>query len=277
MCLKIVVCLAHQLSQNQVEVELISEKIWDGRRGIGKPVFHYICDRVYSRTAGGREYDGAFRYRWSQVCEAGGCLAPDRWEVGRWALLNCCAGAWLPGGEEDEATVARVREMLAKVRAGGELACREYAASLDNYTGPVVVTWEEVEQQTRDIPQKDKDTIDYMVNQVRPSAKFSQAALPCPGGPVCPRDPISSERLGGGAGRGEQGRHPRGSRHHRRLLRAGRALRLHRLRCHDRGHRPGCGYRKPVDQCLAIKHKICTPVLMTSFVDSQTDLLQRYW
>ena len=42
-------------------------------------------------------------------------------------------------------------EMLAKIERGGEQAVRDYAAKLDQWTGDIVVTDEEVERRIHDI------------------------------------------------------------------------------------------------------------------------------
>ena len=47
--------------------------------------------------------------------------------------------------------------MLAEIREGGEEVCRSYAERLDNYTGPVVLSDEDIEEQTKDIPQQVRD------------------------------------------------------------------------------------------------------------------------
>ena len=45
-----------------------------------------------------------------------------------------------------------VRTMLAEIRDGGEEVCKAYAEKLDNYTGPILLTEEEIEEQIKDIP-----------------------------------------------------------------------------------------------------------------------------
>ena len=47
-------------------------------------------------------------------------------------------------------------EMLADIEARGEAAVREYAAKLDGWTGEIVVTPDEIERRTRDIPAVDQ-------------------------------------------------------------------------------------------------------------------------
>ena len=59
---------------------------------------------------------------------------------------------------ESETATARsvVVEMLAEIERRGEPAVREYAAKLDGWNGEILVTPEEVERRTRDIPQGDQ-------------------------------------------------------------------------------------------------------------------------
>ena len=45
-----------------------------------------------------------------------------------------------------------VRTMLAEIRDGGEEVCKAYAEKLDNYTGPILLTEKEIEEQIKDIP-----------------------------------------------------------------------------------------------------------------------------
>ena len=42
--------------------------------------------------------------------------------------------------------------MLAGIRDVGEEVCKAYAEKLDNYTGPILLTEEEIEEQIKDIP-----------------------------------------------------------------------------------------------------------------------------
>ena len=45
-----------------------------------------------------------------------------------------------------------VRTMLAEIRDGGEEVCKAYAEKLDNYTGTILLTEEEIQEQIKDIP-----------------------------------------------------------------------------------------------------------------------------
>ena len=60
-----------------------------------------------------------------------------------------------------------VREMLAEIERRGETAVREYAATLDQWTGDIVVTPEEIERRTRDIPVATRRDIEFATGQVR--------------------------------------------------------------------------------------------------------------
>ena len=61
-------------------------------------------------------------------------------------------GSWVPGDDDDKETQDIVRRMLQEIREGGEDVCRKYAEKLDNYTGNIVLTEEEIEEQIQTIP-----------------------------------------------------------------------------------------------------------------------------
>ena len=61
--------------------------------------------------------------------------------------------------------------MLADIEARGEAAVREYAAKLDDWTGEIVVTPDEIERRTRDIPAAVKRDIEFATEQVRRFAR----------------------------------------------------------------------------------------------------------
>ena len=65
-----------------------------------------------------------------------------------------------------------VDEMLAAIAQRGEAAVREYAASLDGWTGEIVVTAEEIDRRTRGIDAGVKRDIEFATVQVR---RFAQA------------------------------------------------------------------------------------------------------
>jgi sulfopropanediol 3-dehydrogenase len=68
-------------------------------------------------------------------------------------------------------------EMLAAIERRGETAVREYAAKLDGWSGEIVVTPEEVERRTRDIPLDIKRDIEFATEQVRTFALAQRASL----------------------------------------------------------------------------------------------------
>ena len=63
-------------------------------------------------------------------------------------------------------------DMLADIEARGEAAVRDYAAKLDNWRGGIVVTSDDIERRTRDIPSSVKRDIEFATAQVR---KFAVA------------------------------------------------------------------------------------------------------
>ncbi|MGV7030646.1 sulfopropanediol 3-dehydrogenase [Methylobacterium symbioticum] len=75
---------------------------------------------------------------------------------------------------ETETDTARkvVTEMLAAIEARGEDAVRDYAKSLDNWTGEIVVSPEEIERRTRAVPDGVKRDIAFAAGQVR---RFAEA------------------------------------------------------------------------------------------------------
>ena len=68
------------------------------------------------------------------------------------AQMSPLTGAWVPGGEDDTECQNLVRTMLGEIRDGGEEVCKGYAEKLDNYTGPILLTEEDIEEQIKDIP-----------------------------------------------------------------------------------------------------------------------------
>jgi sulfopropanediol 3-dehydrogenase len=61
---------------------------------------------------------------------------------------------------------AVVADMLAAIRRDGEQAVRDYARRLDKWTGDIVVTQEEIERRTSDIPAQVKSDIKFATAQV---------------------------------------------------------------------------------------------------------------
>lgn len=60
-----------------------------------------------------------------------------------------------------------VSEMLAAIEAGGEQAVRDYAQKLDRWTGPIVLSREEVERRTAEVPEAVRRDIEFAAGQVR--------------------------------------------------------------------------------------------------------------
>jgi sulfopropanediol 3-dehydrogenase len=70
---------------------------------------------------------------------------------------------------ESEAENARavVAEMLAAIEAGGELAVRDYAEKLDRWTGPIVLTPDDIERRAAEVPEPVRRDIEFATDQVR--------------------------------------------------------------------------------------------------------------
>jgi sulfopropanediol 3-dehydrogenase len=70
---------------------------------------------------------------------------------------------------ESETATARavVEQMLAEIARNGEDAVRDYAAKLDQWTGPIVMTPEDIERRIRDIPASVKHDIEFAAERVR--------------------------------------------------------------------------------------------------------------
>lgn len=75
---------------------------------------------------------------------------------------------------ESESANARAvaEQMLAEIDLHGEQAVREYAATLDHWTGPIVVAPEDVERRTHGIPSAVKRDLEFATERVR---RFAQA------------------------------------------------------------------------------------------------------
>lgn len=75
---------------------------------------------------------------------------------------------------ETETDTARkvVTEMLAAIDAGGESAVRDYALSLDKWSGDIVMTQEAIAARIAEVPQSVKDDIAFAAGQVR---RFAEA------------------------------------------------------------------------------------------------------
>jgi sulfopropanediol 3-dehydrogenase len=80
--------------------------------------------------------------------------------------------------ETDIAEARRViDEMLAEIRARGEAAVRGYARKLDKWEGEIVVSPEEIERRTRDLPASIKRDIEFAASQVRRFAEAQRASM----------------------------------------------------------------------------------------------------
>ena len=78
-------------------------------------------------------------------------------------------------GEDDTRRI--VSEMLTEIESGGEEKCIEYATKLDNYTGNIVVTEEEIEEAEKKLSQQVKDDIRFAYDRVHGFAVKQREAL----------------------------------------------------------------------------------------------------
>lgn len=75
--------------------------------------------------------------------------------------------------ESEEGTARAVaQEMLGEIQRRGEAAVREYAAKLDHWHGDIIVSQDEIEQRSRDVPEGVKADIRFATEQV---ARFARA------------------------------------------------------------------------------------------------------
>ncbi len=81
-----------------------------------------------------------------------------------------------PASEEGGAR-AVVAEMLAAIERGGEAAVRDYASKLDGWQGEIIVTPEEIERRTRDIPASIRQDIEFATGQVRQFAQAQRGSI----------------------------------------------------------------------------------------------------
>lgn len=70
-----------------------------------------------------------------------------------------------------------VTDMLAEIQAHGEVAVRQYASKLDGWDGEIVLTPDQVRQQTRDVPASVRADIDFAIRQVREFALAQRESL----------------------------------------------------------------------------------------------------
>jgi sulfopropanediol 3-dehydrogenase len=80
---------------------------------------------------------------------------------------------------ETETTTAQkvVNDMLSEIGRNGEKAVRDYARTLDKWSGDIVVSAEESERRTRDIPDSVKRDIEFAARQVHEFALVQKASL----------------------------------------------------------------------------------------------------
>lgn len=78
---------------------------------------------------------------------------------------------------DEDHTRQTVADMLAAIEAGGEETVRDYAAKLDNYTGEILVTEEQIATAASKVPQSVKDDIQFACDRVRRFADQQRAAL----------------------------------------------------------------------------------------------------
>src|SRR5688572_2407526 len=70
-----------------------------------------------------------------------------------------------------------VEEMLEKIERGGEGAVRDYARSLDKWTGEIVVSEDEIERRTRAVDAAVKRDIEFATDAVRRFARAQRDAM----------------------------------------------------------------------------------------------------
>lgn len=70
-----------------------------------------------------------------------------------------------------------VTEMLTKIEAGGDEAALEYAAKLDKYDGPIILSKEDIAAAAAKVPQKLKDDIAFAHDNVRRFAEVQKSTM----------------------------------------------------------------------------------------------------
>ncbi len=70
-----------------------------------------------------------------------------------------------------------VQNMLAEIETGGEQTARDYAAKLDNYTLPPVLTQEQIAEASAKVSQKLKDDIHFAYENIRNFAQLQKDSL----------------------------------------------------------------------------------------------------
>jgi len=72
---------------------------------------------------------------------------------------------------------AVVAEMLAAIEAGGEQAVRDYAQKLDRWTGPILLSSDEIEKRAAEVPDVVRRDIEFAASQVRRFALAQRASI----------------------------------------------------------------------------------------------------
>ena len=80
--------------------------------------------------------------------------------------LACLKKATQPAEAQADDTREVVAQMLADIERRGEQAVREYAAKLDRWTGDIVVTPQEIERRTREVPESVRRDIEIATERV---------------------------------------------------------------------------------------------------------------
>lgn len=82
-----------------------------------------------------------------------------------------------PTFADDGDTLATVRTILNAVERDGERAAREYAATLDGWTGEIVVPRSQIEAVSRGLPQSVKDDVAFALDRVSRFARAQRESL----------------------------------------------------------------------------------------------------
>ena len=70
-----------------------------------------------------------------------------------------------------------VQEMLTKIEAGGDDTALEYAAKLDKYDGPILLSKDEIAAASAKVPQRLKDDIAFAHDNVRRFAEVQKSTM----------------------------------------------------------------------------------------------------